>query len=98
MALRRRHADEDVIADRKIMVRMGLHAQEMRSDPDPVIRMAAHAEFSNDLAFELIDAAVARKPGQRNVFRTDRNPYGPHALPFFPKMICRHAQSYVQLR
>ena len=93
MTLRRRHADEDLVADRKIMVRMGLHAQRMRSNRDPVICMVAHAEFSNDLAFELIDAAVGRKPGQRNAFRTDRNSHGPDALPFFPKIVCRYTQT-----
>src|SRR6516165_5268538 len=98
MALRRSQADEDIVADRKILVWMGLHAQRMRSDADPVIRMAAHVEFSNDFAFELIDAAVERKPRQRNVFRTDRNPHGPETLPFFPEIIRRHAQTYVQFR
>lgn len=84
MALRRSQADEDIVADRKILVWMGLHAQRMRSDADPVIRMAAHPEFSNDLAFELIDAAVERKPGQHNIFGADRNPHGQETLPFFP--------------
>jgi hypothetical protein len=89
MALRRSQADEDIISHRKILVRMGVHAQRMCSDGDPIICMAAHAEFSNDLAFELIDAAVERKPGQPNVFRTDRNPHGPETLPFFSKIIRR---------
>src|SRR6516225_63465 len=84
MALRGSQAYEDIVTDRKILVRMGLHAQRMRSDADPVIRMAAHPEFSNDLAFELIDAAVERKPGQHNIFGADRNPHGQETLPFFP--------------
>jgi hypothetical protein len=98
MALRRSQADEDIVAHRKILVRMGVHAQRMCSDADPIICMAAHSEFSNDLASELIDAAVKRKPGERNVFRTDRNSHGPETSPFFAQIIRRYAQTYVQFR